>query len=139
MKNSSLSNVVVLTINEENEKMIKNLTLGGYGYFTKTILPEEFLSEINKVKDVDSTTNIENARKMVIIFQELENNTQAILSDRENEVLSELALGKKYKQIAEKLFVSVNTIHFHMKNIYQKLNVHSRHEAIATAFGIGLK
>ena len=138
MDNSRSSNVFVLALNEENEKMINNRISGAYGYCAKITLPKELLSEISKVADSGFDINNENTGKMIIILQELETKKQEILSARENEVLREIALGKKYKQIAKKLYVSVNTIHFHMKNIFQKLNVHSRHEAITIAYRIGL-
>jgi DNA-binding NarL/FixJ family response regulator len=121
--------------------MIENLISGVYGYFTKTMLSKELLEEIKNAADLDSTTCTANPSKMVIILKNLDNkyeDKQNILSQRENEVLSEIALGKRYKQIAETLFISVNTIRFHMKNIYQKFNVHSQPEAIAIALRKGL-
>jgi len=141
MENSNLSNIIVLTVNEENEKMTENLIPGSFGYFSKTMLPKELLMEINNAVGYDSHFNSETAIKMFIIVKGItdkKDDHQGILSERENEVLLELALGKQYKQIAEKLFVSVNTIHFHIKNIYQKFNVHSRPEAIAIALSKGL-
>ncbi len=62
----------------------------------------------------------------------------SILSEREKEVLSELSLGKRYKQIAESLFISVHTVKFHMKSIYRKFNIHSQSEAVTIAAKIGL-
>lgn len=141
MKDSQPSNIIVLKINEENEKMINNLIPGVYGYFTKTIVPEELLEEIKNAANLDSTACTDNPSKIVIILKNLDykkEEKQNILSQRENEVLSEIALGKKYKQIAETLFISVNTIRFHMKNIYQKFNVHTQSEAIAMALQKGL-
>jgi DNA-binding NarL/FixJ family response regulator len=141
MKNSVESEVMVLTLNEESEKLIETIISVANGNSIKTIIPEQLLTEIKNNAEVGSYFNCESAKKMVILLNESDinnNEKQEILSERENEVLSEIALGKKYKQIAEKLFISVNTVHFHIKKIYQKLNVHSRSEAAVLALRKGL-
>ena len=70
------------------------------------------------------------ARKIVSSFQAA---TESPLSPRETEVLSELCKGSSYRAIAGELHVSEDTVHFHIKNIYRKLQVHSKAEAVAKA------
>ena len=69
------------------------------------------------------------ARKIVESFRR----TASPLTDRESEVLSLLCKGHSYKMIADSLYISEQTVHFHIKNIYQKLQVHSKSEAVAKA------
>jgi len=63
---------------------------------------------------------------------------EAVLSDREVEVLRRLAAGEAYKEIGQKLFLSLNTVQFHVKHIYRKLSVNKRTQAIEKARGMGL-
>ena len=136
MENSILSNVIILTINKENKKTIENLISSFHGYVSKTTLPEELVISIKDNLNIDSATKGKNIKNMVIILNKFDAKKEELeaLSQRENEVLSEIAHGKKNKQIAETLYVSVNTIRFHIKNIYKKLKVTSRIEATAFAF-----
>ena len=62
---------------------------------------------------------------------------QESLNGREREVLAAIAHGKQYKEIAEKLFISVHTVHYHKKKLYKKLNVHSQTEATVLALRCG--
>ena len=74
------------------------------------------------------------ARKVLMYFQQPKQSTVfSTLSQRELDVLLALTEGYTYKAIAEKLFVSVNTVRFHLRNIYAKLHVRSRTEAVAKA------
>ena len=72
-----------------------------------------------------------NIAKMVV--NSFRKSTSSILSERETEVLTQLASGKSYNSVAQALFISVNTIRFHVKNIYEKLQVNTKEEAIAKA------
>ncbi len=77
------------------------------------------------------------ARKLVTVFREQEKNPAPIeaLSNRENEILQLLAKGLLYKEIADQLSISVSTVRQHIHNIYEKLHVQNRTEAINKAFG----
>ena len=70
------------------------------------------------------------ARRVVESFQLKADNPAASLSDRENEILDLLATGMRLKEIADKLFVSINTVRTHIRHIYEKLQVQSRVEAL---------
>jgi len=77
------------------------------------------------------------ARKVVSYFRD-QQNTMSSLSRRERDVLNLLCEGQNYKDIARALFVSPNTVRFHLKNIYKKLRVNSRHEAVIKATKMGM-
>ncbi len=71
-------------------------------------------------------------------FDEQKKSDEALLSERENEVLSGLSEGMNYRQIGEKLFISAHTVRYHIRNIYEKFNVNSQTAAIALAMKKGL-
>lgn len=122
--------VVVVTVYENDDLVFKALCEGASGYLTKNTPPQKL---IESLKELDSggapmSTNI--ARMVVSSFHR---NRQSPLSPRELEVLELLASGKSYSTIADQLFVDKETIRSHIKNIYLKLEVHSKAEAIEKA------
>lgn len=134
-------NIIVLTIHEESEKVFEALISGASGYLIKTTPHEELLLSIKDAYDGGSPMNSHIAKKMVELlraFDEQKKSDDALLSERENEVLSGLSEGKNYKQIGEKLFISAHTVRYHIRNIYEKLNVNSQTAAIALAMKKGL-
>lgn len=134
-------NVVVLTIHEESEKVFEALISGACGYLPKTIPHEELLLSIKDAYEGGSPMNSHIANKMVDLLRAFNEEKQAdadLLSDRESEVLTALADGKAYKQIADMLFISPHTVRYHIRNIYEKLNVNSQTAAIALAIKKGL-
>ena len=82
------------------------------------------------------------ARQVITVFQQntpnYTTNDEFGLSDREKEVLNKLSEGDNYQQIAESLFISVDTVRHHIRNIYKKLHVHSQSEAVAKAIRKGV-
>ena len=77
------------------------------------------------------------AKRVVTSFSQLEN-PLPLLSKREFDVMALLCKGYSYRKIGERLFVSPNTVRFHLKNIYRKLKVNSRHEALIKAAKVGM-
>ena len=133
--------VIVFTIHEESEKVFEALISGASGYLVKTTPHEEILSSIIDAYDGGSPMNSHIAKKMVellIAFDEQKKADSDLLSERENQVLTALAEGQTYKQIAESLFISSHTVRYHIRNIYEKLNVNSQTAAIALAMKKGL-
>ena len=133
--------VIVFTIHEESEKVFEALISGASGYLVKTTPHEEILSSIKDAYDGGSPMNSHIAKKMVellIAFDEQKKADSDLLSERENQVLTALAEGQTYKQIAESLFISSHTVRYHIRNIYEKLNVNSQTAAIALAMKKGL-
>ena len=133
--------VIVFTIHEESEKVFEALISGASGYLVKTTPHKEILSSIKDAYDGGSPMNSHIAKKMVELlraFDEQKKVDNDLLSERENQVLTALAEGQAYKQIAEKLFISSHTVRYHIRNIYEKLNVNSQTAAIALAMKKGL-
>ena len=126
--------IVMLTVYEETEMIFKALTAGATGYLLKQTPPAELLTAIRDVHRGGSPMTSHIARKIVASFQQqpvapargLEN-----LTPREQEVLDHLARGFLYKEIADALGISYDTVHAHIRRIYEKLQVRSRTEAVA--------
>ncbi len=125
--------VLMLTVYGDSERVFAALQAGGSGYLLKRAAPDELFDAIRRVHRGESPMDGQIARKVVQYFnskgaasQELEQ-----LSPREREVLERLAKGEAYKQIADKLAISIDTLRGHIKSVYQKLHVHSRGEAVA--------
>lgn len=134
-------NVIVLTIHEESDKVFEALISGASGYLIKTTPHEEILLSIKDAYEGGSPMNSLIAKKMVELLrafneQKIEDNN--LLSERELEILNGLAEGKAYKQIAEELFISRHTVRYHIRNIYEKLNVNTQTAALALAMKKGL-
>lgn len=123
---------IMLTVYEEADVLFNALRSGATGYLLKQSSPEEISQAIHEVKGGGSPMSTAIARKVVQSFQWDEQKYKALqpLSDREREILEYLSQGYRYKEIAAKLFLSVETIRTHIRNMYVKLQVNSRTEAI---------
>ncbi len=122
--------IIMLTVHEESESIFNALKKGAVGYLDKSATEVKILEAINDVYDGGSPMTPRIARKVLGSFRENENN---ILTEREKDVLNSLCNGNSYKEIAYKLKISVGTVRHHIKNIYSKLHVHSKSEAVAKA------
>lgn len=125
--------IVMLTVFEDTEKIFSALAAGASGYLLKRMPPEKLLEAIREVHEGGSPMSAPIARKVV---QSLQANRPgadetAELSPREREVLDGLAEGQAYKQIADKLNVSIHTVRNYIRRIYEKLHVRSSAEAVA--------
>lgn len=125
--------VVMLTVFEDTDKIFSALAAGASGYLLKRMPPEKLLEAIREVHEGGSPMSAPIARKVV---QSLQNpkavvDETAELSPREREVLDGLAEGQAYKQIADKLNVSIHTVRNYIRRIYEKLHVRSSAEAVA--------
>jgi len=125
---------LMLTVHSDEEKIFQSLRAGAVGYLLKTTAPEKLLTSIRETYAGGAPMSGEVARKVLTYFQQPKPSAVfSTLSQRELDVLLALTEGYTYKTIAEKLFVSVNTVRFHLRNIYAKLHVRSRTEAVAKA------
>ncbi|MGZ3884394.1 MAG: response regulator [Bacteroidia bacterium] len=122
--------VVVVTVYENDELVFKALCEGASGYLTKNMPPQKLLDSLKELESGGAPMSTNIARMVVSSFHR---NRQSPLSARELEVLELLASGKSYSSIADQLFVDKETIRSHIKNIYLKLEVHSKAEAIEKA------
>lgn len=124
---------LMLTVYEESEKIFNSLLAGASGYLLKRTSTAELLEAIQQVRGGGAPMSSSIARKVVAYFNEMgevKSNTAA-LSPRELQVLELLAKGVAYKNIADQLSLSIETIRMNVKHIYTKLHVHSRGEATA--------
>lgn len=135
-KNSEIS-ILMLTIYEESEFVFDALCSGACGYLVKKTPPARLLEAIKDANDGGSPMSSRIARQVITAFKEgkgiLSQEKDFDLSDREVEVLNLLAEGYNYQEIAENLYISVDTVRHHIRNIYKKLHVHSQSEAVAKA------
>ena len=128
--------VMMLTVYEDSEKIFASLLAGASGYLLKRTPQTEIMDAIAEVHRGNSPMSGHIARKVVQYFNQRGSNESEIdrLSKREREVLDHLAKGMAYKEIADALAVSIDTVRIHVKGIYSKLHVHSRGEAVARYF-----
>jgi DNA-binding NarL/FixJ family response regulator len=127
--------VVMLTVFEDTEKIFSALAAGASGYLLKRMPPAKLLEAIREVQEGGSPMSAPIARKVVQSLQPALAAPSApatlALSPRERDVLDGLAEGQAYKQIADKLGVSIHTVRNYIRRIYEKLHVCSRTEAVA--------
>jgi DNA-binding NarL/FixJ family response regulator len=125
--------IVMLTVYDDTEQIFKALAAGATGYLLKRHEPDELLQAIRVVRAGGSPMSNSIARKVVASFQKANQagEKQILLTEREQAVIDYLAQGLAYKQIADKLGISINTIRTHLRHIYEKLHVQSRTEAVA--------
>ena len=123
--------VVMLTVYEDTDLIFAALAAGATGYLLKRTPPDELLGGIWDVHRGGSPMTGHIARKVVQSFREADAGEEDALSPREREVLDHLAQGYLYKEIAARLAISYDTVHTYVRRIYEKLQVHSRTEAVA--------
>ena len=127
-----LIQIVMLSVYEDDEHIFKSLLAGANGYLIKKTSPSKLLEAIQDVYNGGSPMSSQIARKVVATFQSSNKSSDETenLSEREKEILSYLAKGFRYKEIAEKLYISIETVRTHIRNIYEKLHVRSKTEAV---------
>jgi DNA-binding NarL/FixJ family response regulator len=125
--------IMMLTVYEDSDKIFNSLLAGASGYLLKRTPQTEILDAIQDVHRGQSPMSGHIARKVVQYFNQRGSADTELekLSKREREVLDYLAQGIPYKEIADVLSLSIDTIRMHIKGIYGKLHVHSRGEAVA--------
>ncbi len=124
---------MIYTSFNDTDLIFEALKAGASGYITKTTEPSKLMEAIIDIHNGGSPMSSEIARKVVSSFQQKEikiNQEIEKLSEREKEILNRLSEGLRYKEIADNLFLSTETIRTHIRNIYRKLQVNSRTEAI---------
>ncbi|HLX95196.1 MAG TPA: response regulator transcription factor [Verrucomicrobiae bacterium] len=125
--------VMMLTVYEDTENIFNALTAGASGYMLKRTSSKELLEAIQEVSRGGSPMTMHIARKVVQSFQKTAATATATenLSEREQQVLDLLSQGLMYKEIADKLAISYETVHTYIRRIYEKLQVRTRTEAVA--------
>jgi DNA-binding NarL/FixJ family response regulator len=126
--------ICMQTIFEEDDKVFASLCAGASGYILKNTPPDKILQAIREVEAGGAFFTPSIAKKVLHNFQQQPEKAEYIkLSEKEKEVLKLLVDGLSYKMIADKVGLSFHTIHTHIKNIYEKLHVNSKGEAVAKA------
>ncbi len=120
--------VIMLTIFAEDKTVFDSLCAGACGYITKNASPDEILDAVREVRLGGAPMSPRIARMVVKSFN---NFMTSALTEREKEVLMLMSGGNSYKMTADQLHISHDTVRFHIKNIYKKLEVHSLQEAFA--------
>ncbi|HEX5651724.1 MAG TPA: response regulator transcription factor [Chitinophagaceae bacterium] len=128
--------ILMETIFEEDEKIFQSICNGAQGYILKNTPPKEILNAIQEIYEGGAPMSPIVASKVLRMFKSnlsREANNSFDLSSREKEILKCLVEGMSYKMIADTCFISADTVNGHIKNIYKKLQVHSKGEAVAKA------
>lgn len=124
--------MMVLTVYDNPDIIFNALKAGATSYLLKTTPAEKILEAIAEVQQGGSPISSQIARKVIEAFAVREKTNEYFqeLSRREQEILEQLSKGYRYKEIADKLFISLDTVRTHIRNIYEKLQVNSRAEAL---------
>ncbi len=129
-------NILIQTVFFEDEYIFNAICAGASGYILKSTTPDGYIEAIKDVQAGGSPMTPGIARRVLELFK---HNLQPAatneysLTSQEKKVLQQLVAGKSYKLIAAELFVSVDTVKTHIRNIYAKLHVHSGTEAVSLA------
>jgi len=122
--------ILILTVYEQDLLIFRALGNGASGYLTKNTPPDKIVAAIHEVMEGGGPMSAHIARMVINSFQRSESTP---LTRRETEILEQIATGKSRKRIADELFIDLETVKSHIKNIYHKLDVHSKADAIKTA------
>ena len=127
--------ILALTVYDDNDRIFDALCAGACGYVLKDTQPDRLLAAIRETVNGGSAMSPSVARKVVSLFQSVPPPERADygLTPHESKLLALLVEGHSYRSAATALGVSINTISFHMRHIYDKLQVHSKSEAVAKA------
>lgn len=124
--------MMVLTVYDNADNIFNALKAGATSYLLKSTPPQKLIEAIEEVNQGGSPISSQIARKVIEAFASKEKSNKYFqeLSRREQEILDLLSKGFRYKEIADKLFLSLDTVRTHVRNIYEKLQVNSRVEAL---------
>jgi len=128
---------IMFTINEDAEQIVEALAWGATGYLLKNTRPEKIVEAIRDVVGGGGNLTTSVTRALIEVLQANRGNRQLLekLTAREREILLLLKDGYSRKEIAKKLFLSEDTVRSHIRNIYEKFEVHNRAQALKLVFG----
>jgi DNA-binding NarL/FixJ family response regulator len=129
--------VLMLTRYEQSDMIFESIRAGASGYLLKHTSAAELVQAVEQIHAGGAPMTMQIARKFINYFQQLQKPASELgnLTPREREVLNLLARGYLYKEIADSLGISINTLRNHLRTIYDKLHVHSRTEAAVKYLG----
>ncbi|NBC05409.1 MAG: response regulator [Bacteroidetes bacterium] len=136
--NPSLS-IIMISVMEDSQHIFEALQNGAIGYLIKKVGPDELIQAVKDAYEGGSPMSPIIARKVISSMQTQPKKKEKLdLTDREQEVLRLLAEGNSYSAIAEEIYLSVDGVGYHIRNIYRKLQVNSKAEAVAKGLANGL-
>jgi DNA-binding NarL/FixJ family response regulator len=124
--------MMVLTVYDNPDNIFNAIAAGAVGYLLKSTPPEKIIEAIIDIEKGGSPISSQIARKVIDAFavKQKTNDYFQELSRREQEILEQLSKGYRYKEIADQLYISVETVRTHIRNIYEKLQVNNRVDAL---------
>jgi DNA-binding NarL/FixJ family response regulator len=127
--------ILALTVYDDDEDVFDALCAGASGYLLKNTPPARLLESLKEVASGGAPMSPEVARRVIKLFREFRppDRSPSRLTQQETELLKLIVEGHSYKTAAAKLEISTSTVSFHLQNIYNKLQVHSKSEAVAKA------
>ena len=127
--------IVMCTVHDDSEEIFQAICAGAVGYLTKRTSPDELIKALAEAYNGGSPMTPSVARKVISSFQSVKvsenEKTISELNEREQQILNLMAQGKSYNTIADEVCLSVDGVYYHIRHIYEKLQVHSRAEAVA--------
>ena len=132
------SQFLMYTVHDDDHRVFEALKAGANGYILKSSTPDEILTAVRELNEGGSPMSAHVARRVVTQLRPVKqdrNSSGDLLSTRENEVLAVLAEGLLYKEIGDRLGITVGTIKQHIHRIYEKMHVQNRTEAVNRYFG----
>ena len=133
-KITPVSKIIMLTIRDDDENIFKAICSGASGYLLKDSSSQKIVDSIKEVLNGGAPMNSSIAARVLKMFKDIiPEQKDYNLTSREKEILKSLVDGLSKKQIAEHLFLSYHTVDSHIRNVYEKLNVHSSNSAVAKA------
>jgi len=127
--------IVVLSVHGDDENVFRAICAGASGYLAKPVMPQQMIDAVEQAFGGGTPMSPHIARRVLELFKKNIPPPRADyeLTARELQVLELLVQGEDYKTIAERLFVSLFTVRAHIRNIYDKLHVHTKSQAVAKA------
>jgi DNA-binding NarL/FixJ family response regulator len=127
--------ILALTVYDDDDNVFNAICAGASGYLLKNTAPARLLESLREVVDGGAPMSPDVARRVVTLFRQFRPPARASyhLTPQETELLKLMVEGHHYKTAATAMGISPNTISFHLRNIYGKLQVHSKTEAVAKA------
>ncbi len=127
--------IVMCTVHDDDEKIFEAICAGAVGYLLKKTSPKELVNSLRDAYNGGSPMTPSVARRVITSFQKFPTKSftgEIIkLTEKEQQILDLMSQGKSYSVIAKDIFLSVDGVYYHIRNIYEKLQVHSRSEAVA--------
>src|SRR5688572_28980941 len=127
--------IVALSVYDDDDNVFNAICAGASGYLLKNTPPARLLESLKEVTDGGAPMSPEIARRVITLFREFRPPERAScrLTPQETELLRLMVEGHHYKTAAREMGISTNTVSFHLRHIYEKLQVHSKTEAVAKA------